>query len=77
MLSLADATVYFLISVSICMLAHGVAFLSHFAFYKRCTLAGTILMMLAGLLGIASLGSVIVACMKVIGGIRGLMGTVV
>jgi len=71
--SLADATIYFLVSVSICMLAHGVTFLSHFAFYERWKTSGTTLMVLAGILGLASLASVIVACMKVIDGIRGIL----
>jgi len=74
--SLADATIYFLLSVSVCMLAYGMTFLSHFAFYKHWTRSGTVLMVITGLLGITSLCSVVVACIKVIDGIQALMGGV-
>jgi len=75
--SLADATIYFLVSVSVCMLTHGITFLSHFAFYEHWIKTGTMLMVLAGLLGIACLSYVILACMKVIEGIRVLLNIVV
>ena len=75
--SLADATIYFLISVSVCMLSHGVAFLSHFAYYERWMKAGTTLMIMAGLFALASLGFVILACMNVIDGIREILGVIV
>lgn len=72
--SLADATIYFLIGVSASMLTYGVTFLSHFAFYEHCKNTGIALMVFAGLLGIGSLGSVVLACLKVIEGIRELLG---
>jgi heme/copper-type cytochrome/quinol oxidase subunit 3 len=75
--SLADATIYLLIIVSVCMLSHGVAFLSHFAYYERCKKAGTSLMITAGLFALASLVFVILACINVIDGITEILGIVV
>jgi hypothetical protein len=73
---MANVTMYFLVAVTLCMIAYGTTFLSHFAYYEDRTKIGKIMMIISGILGLACLGCVITACVKVIGGINSLLGGV-
>ena len=73
---MANATMYFLTAVTLCMIAYGATFLSHFAYYERWSKAGTFLMIISGILGLTCLACVVFGCVKVIGGINSILGAV-
>jgi hypothetical protein len=73
---MASATVYFLTAVTLCMIAYGTTFLSHFAYYEHWSKVGTLLMIISGIFGLTCLACVVFACVKVIVGINSLLSAV-